>query len=356
MKTLPQSLVVPRAARLLPLFAALVLLPSVLGQRYQPGDIVADFTLTDRATRQPLRLSDFEGQILFLEWFAWWCPFCQAAAPQVEAGIVRHYASLGGNPAGIPVVHVAVNLQPNQETQTQNFIDRAGFGLVAEDFTRALANRFQSGGQPIFAIINGVADSPGHRQWELLLHQNGYGSATSPLDRFRAAIDAVQTPVLEPVVITRQPSGQEILIGSPVTLSVEATGTTPLSYQWFKGGQKLAGEVARTLRFPAVTATDSGDYRVEVTNPVGTVLSDAATLAVLPPATPARITAIARRVNGEVELAVQVTAGRRHRLEVSPDLGAWTLVREFTPETADLRVTDSSLPDAPQAYYRLISF
>jgi thiol-disulfide isomerase/thioredoxin len=328
----------------------------VLGQRYQPGDVVQDFTLTDRATRQPLRLSDFEGKIVFLEWFAWWCPFCQAAAPQVEAGIVQHYASRGGNPAGIPVVHVAVNLQANQEAQTQNFINRAGFDLVAEDFTRALANRFQSGGQPIFAIINGVANSPGHRQWALLLHQNGYGSSASPIERFRAAIDAVQAPVLEPVVIVRQPTGQEVPIGNPVTLSVEVTGTAPLSFQWFKSGQKLVGEVAGTLRLSAVTAADSGVYRVEITNPVGTVLSDAATLAVLPPAAPARITAIARRVNGEVELAVEVTMGRRHRLEVSPDLGAWTLVREFTPETADLRLTDSSLPDAPQAYYRLISF
>ena len=41
-------------------------------QRYQPGDIVEDFTLINRATGSPIRLSDYAGKIVFLEWFAWW--------------------------------------------------------------------------------------------------------------------------------------------------------------------------------------------------------------------------------------------------------------------------------------------
>lgn len=39
---------------------------------YREGDIIEDFTLVNRATGEPLRLSDFEGNIIFLEWFAWW--------------------------------------------------------------------------------------------------------------------------------------------------------------------------------------------------------------------------------------------------------------------------------------------
>lgn len=185
---------------------------------YRAGDLVEGFALTNRDTREPIHLHDFAGQIVFLEWFAWWCPFCQAAAPQVEAGIVRHYAERGGNPDGLPVVHLAVNLQSGQETQTQNFINRAGFDLVAEDFSRALAGRFQSGGQPIFAIINGVADSPSHRQWELLLHQNGYGTTASPIARFRAAIDAVKAAEVAPprlaIVPQSDPDGIELRVES----------------------------------------------------------------------------------------------------------------------------------------------
>ena len=101
-------------------------------QRYVVGDIVQDFTLTDRATGQPVKLSDFEGKVVFLEWFAWWCPFCQAAAPQVRDGVGLHYKSRGGNPAGIEVVHVGINLQSGQESQTQNFVNRAGLDVVLE--------------------------------------------------------------------------------------------------------------------------------------------------------------------------------------------------------------------------------
>ncbi|MEW6158078.1 MAG: hypothetical protein AB1813_11635 [Verrucomicrobiota bacterium] len=39
---------------------------------YRAGDIVENFTVTDRATGQPIRLEDFAGKIVFLEWFAWW--------------------------------------------------------------------------------------------------------------------------------------------------------------------------------------------------------------------------------------------------------------------------------------------
>jgi thiol-disulfide isomerase/thioredoxin len=192
--------------------------------RYQEGDLVENFTLTDRATRQPVQLADFAGKIVFLEWFAWWCPFCQAAAPQVDAGITRWYAERGGNPAGLPVLHVAVNLQGGQEAQTSNFVARAAFGLVLEDFNRALANRFQSGGQPIFAIINGVTNSPSHRPWELLRHQDGYGTRDFSLSiaDFRAVMDAVQAPLPppEPPVLTNVTRVAEQAL--EVSLHVEA--------------------------------------------------------------------------------------------------------------------------------------
>jgi thiol-disulfide isomerase/thioredoxin len=168
-----------------------------LGQsRYVAGDIVEDFTLTDRATGKPVRLTDFTGSIIFLEWFAHWCPFCIAAASQVDAGIVDHYRTRGGNPAGIPVVHIAINLQSDaaqrDRTATTTFVQRYGFDPVLQDTQRVLARRFAESGQPIFAIINGVTNSPNVRPWELLHTLQNYGSTQSPLELFRTAIDRVQ--------------------------------------------------------------------------------------------------------------------------------------------------------------------
>ena len=68
-----------------------------------------------------------------------------------------------------------MNLQPGQETQTQNFVTRAKLDLVLQDFNRALANRIATDGQPIFAIINGVTNSPSHKPWQLLYSRRGYG-------------------------------------------------------------------------------------------------------------------------------------------------------------------------------------
>jgi thiol-disulfide isomerase/thioredoxin len=180
--------------------AAALLLPAsttVWSQsRYVAGDTVDDFTLTDRATGNPVRLSDFTGSIVFLEWFAHWCPFCVAAAPQVDAGIVDHYRNQGGNPAGIPVVHIALNLQSDtaqrDRTATTTFVQRYGFDPVLQDTQRVLARRFADSGQPIFAIINGVTNSPNARPWELLYTLQNYGSTQSPIEQFRTAIDRVE--------------------------------------------------------------------------------------------------------------------------------------------------------------------
>ncbi|HIG27888.1 MAG TPA: hypothetical protein EYQ50_08855 [Verrucomicrobiales bacterium] len=100
-----------------------------------------------------------------------------------------------GNPAGIEIVHIAVNLQKGQDFQTENFIRRAGYKWVLEDTNRTLARMFGGSGQPIFAIINGVADSPSHSQWELLLQRNGYGSRNHPIQSFQNVIDQVQAPI-----------------------------------------------------------------------------------------------------------------------------------------------------------------
>jgi len=159
--------------------------------QYKVGDIVEDFTLINRANNQPVSLYDLEGKVIFLEWFAHWCPFCQAAAADIGPGIVQYYNQRSGNDQGVPVMHVGLNLQGGQESQTQQFVDFFGLDVVLNDFDRGVASRFQFGGQPIFAIINGVENSPGKQQWELLYTALGYGSLDAPITSFRTAIDSV---------------------------------------------------------------------------------------------------------------------------------------------------------------------
>lgn len=179
------------------IFLLSLLLPAlpVLGQGsglYEVGDIVENHTFTNFHTGEAVELYDFAGKIVFIEWFAHWCPFCQAAAAEIEPQLVQYYSSRNGNPNGVEVMHIAANLQSGSEDRTQRFIDSYQLKFVVNDTSREVANRFAFGGQPIFAIINGVAGSPSHEQWELLLAQSGYGTLDAPIEQFRGIIDAVE--------------------------------------------------------------------------------------------------------------------------------------------------------------------
>ncbi len=162
-------------------------------------------------------LHDFAGRIVFLEWFAVWCPYCVAAAPQVETGIVDWYESRGGNPHGVPVLHVAVNQEASSfyQAQTDNFINQQGFGIVVNDYEGNVINpvrfMFQSSGQPIFVVINGVTNSPSHQPWQLLVNYLGYGQTdfNQTLANFRAVIDAVQAPVPPPQLGSPRSAGAD---------------------------------------------------------------------------------------------------------------------------------------------------
>jgi DNA/RNA endonuclease G (NUC1) len=78
---------------------------------------------------------------------------------------------------------------------------------------------------------------------------------------------------LIPVAIQTAPSASPATVGDNVSLSVVATGTAPLTYQWSKGGSPLTGAIAATLALNAITTADAGEYTVAVTNPAGTVTS-----------------------------------------------------------------------------------
>ncbi|MDP3073202.1 MAG: redoxin domain-containing protein [Opitutaceae bacterium] len=249
-------------------------------QTYRAGDIVQNFTLTDRATGRPVSLADFSGKIVFLEWFAWWCPFCQAAAPQVRSGIVDYYTARGGNPAGVPVLHVALNLQAGQEAQTQQFINAYGVGQTLNDFSRTIANRFQTGGQPIFAIVNGVAGSASHRQWELVFSQLGYGSTQAPITDFRRAIDSVRAaapttpppppppPTVAAPAIAASPRDLTVRPGQLAQFFAFNTGGAA-THEWRKDGALLPNATGAMLALENVTTADAGRYTVTLANSAG---------------------------------------------------------------------------------------
>lgn len=210
-------------------FALLVLGEIPAHATYQVGQVITNnfYFIARRPFTRPdgtgvsagarVYLHDFAGRIVFLEWFAVWCPYCVAAAPQVETGIVDWYESRGSNPYGVPVLHVAVNQEASSfyQAQTDNFINQQGFGIVVNDYEGNVINpvrfMFQSSGQPIFVVINGVTNSPSHQPWQLLVNYLGYGQTdfNQTLANFRAVIDTVQAPVPPPQLSAPRSAGAD---------------------------------------------------------------------------------------------------------------------------------------------------
>ncbi len=88
--------------------------------------------------------------------------------------------------------------------------------------------------------------------------------------------------VIDPVILV-QPMDVTAPLGSPVSFSVTAAGTAPLTYQWKQDDIDLPGETNSTLSIASIVDSDQGAYTVAVSNSVGGVISDAAVLIITHP-------------------------------------------------------------------------
>ena len=86
---------------------------------------------------------------------------------------------------------------------------------------------------------------------------------------------------LLPVAINSQPGNQTVNAGTNATLSVVATGSQPINYQWTLNGTNLAGATNSVLTLASVQLPNAGPYAVTVANAVNSVTSSNAVLTVL---------------------------------------------------------------------------
>jgi Immunoglobulin I-set domain len=101
--------------------------------------------------------------------------------------------------------------------------------------------------------------------WMQSCSSSGSGGATTPVMPF----------------ITSQPTSQTVTAGQTATFSITASGASPLSYQWQKGGMNISGANSAAYTTGTTTAADSGSkFDVVVSNSVGSVTSNTVTLTV----------------------------------------------------------------------------
>ena len=243
---------------------ACLLLGQVLGQAQvtKVGQVAEDFEITNRQTGEPLRLSDYEGHVVVLDFFAWWCGPCRTSSPDVEKKVYLYFKERDGNKYGVPVTVMAVNIESDNPDRTNQFVEDAGLGLVGDDLQRVAWNQFnEESSIPMFVILNGVAGNSDYEQWEVLYKEVGYEGAR----KFNTIINKVKSGFPPPEIIQAL-EDQSVKLGDTAVFEIEATDDTDLSYQWQFNGQELTGATDPKLVIFNVQAQSQGTYTVVVTN------------------------------------------------------------------------------------------
>ncbi|PWU16274.1 MAG: hypothetical protein C5B50_13910 [Verrucomicrobia bacterium] len=122
-----------------------------------------------------------------------------------------------------------------------------------------------------YAILNAQLSDSGSYS---VIVSNYYGMATSAV--------ATITVVLPPA-ITTEPTNALVIAGTSYSLSVAATGTSPLSYQWFDSLGSIPGATNATLAFNPIQTNNADSYFAIVTNLYGFATSQVATVTVYIP-------------------------------------------------------------------------
>lgn len=183
-----------------------------------------------------------------------WAQVTPAAAPQPpQAPRVPRITRITVEPVGVVLSGTAGPTNAAYYVLTSTNID-----LPLEEWTVIGTNRFSLNGE--FNWTNTAPEAGPVAFYCLRVSQDTIG--------------------LSPPTIIAQPQSRVVLPGQDASFSVVATGTQPLSYQWyFNTNTPVPGGTNSTLLITNVRESDLGWYYVVVGNPAGAVTSAPAQLA-----------------------------------------------------------------------------
>jgi pectate lyase len=122
----------------------------------------------------------------------------------------------------------------------------------------------------------------------IALRPSGAGSTATNIVFNEVRVDLILAA--SPPAINTQPQDQSIFVGQNATFTAIASGTGPLSYQWYYNNDTLlTNATGSSLTITNAQVTDTGGYSVIVTNAYGSVPSGTANLTVTVPTAPSII-------------------------------------------------------------------
>jgi Immunoglobulin I-set domain len=153
-------------------------------------------------------------------------------------------------------------------------------------------------------------------------------------------------------LITTPFTGAVTTWGKSASFGIQAWGTGPLNYQWFKDGVAIAGATNASVNFASIQFTNSGMYSVVVSSPLGSVTNAAAQVIVNPAGV---------ALGFCPALTISGVAGYSYTIQSSPNLmdtNAWVTLTNLTlsqPVQIWVDTTvDASSPFNSKYFYRIL--
>jgi hypothetical protein len=161
--------------------------------------------------------------------------------------------------------------------------------------------------------------------------------------------------LLEPGIFA-QPQNPNVLAGQSATLFVSASGSQPLTYQWYVGASgntasPIAGATNAVFTTPPLFST--GGFWVAVQNAFGATNSTTAIVTVFPDNTPSLGVNV---VAGLPFLTIAGEVGTSYRLQYSTDLGStnWSQLVKLSLPSSPFTFTDSGATNV-ERFYRAVT-
>ncbi len=193
------------------------------------------------------------------------------------ATITNSAGNVTSSGATLTVNAIGPSISTQPVNQTVSAGQTATFSVSASG-TGPLAYQWLKGGSPISG-----ATSSAYTTLATALSDSGSAYSVTVTNTAGNVTSSTATLTVHAVApgITTQPASQTVTIGSTAMFNVVATGTAPLTYQWFKSGSPISGATSSTYTTPVAVLSDSGSaFTVTVTNTAGNVTSSIATLTV----------------------------------------------------------------------------
>jgi hypothetical protein len=258
-----------------------------------------------------------------------------------------------GYPSAVPPI---IEVQPaglitnaNATISLSALIDGTPIGMVDrwyKNHTNFVGTSPVVAGSPtVLTIPNAQITSSGEY---FVVASNAFGSVTSSV----AMVAVQQKPT-----ITTAPASGTVAVGTNYLFSVKASGSDPLTYQWYFAGLLIPNRTNAFLVVANTAAPDQGNYTVVVSNLQGSVTSAPAALTisssvVTPPGLVGPIFGA-----GTFSLKVVSVTGHTYILQTNPNIenqAGWTdITASTTAGTGGTLTLSDPAPTGARRFYRL---